>query len=61
MKKYTAKECRCWSNYPNPMHKKSNGQWKCIDCYELAKKGDWKHKTICKLKEVADDRTANQE
>ena len=28
--KYTAKECRCWREYPNPMQKKSNGQWKCI-------------------------------
>ena len=55
MQKYTAKECRCWSKYPNQMQKKSNGQWKCVDCYELVKKGDWKHKTRCKLKEGADD------
>lgn len=56
MKKYTAKECRCWREYPNSMQKKTNGQWKCVDCYELVKQGDWKHKTRCKLKEVnADD------
>lgn len=51
MRKYTAKECRCWSNYPNEAHKKLNGSWKCIDCYELVKQGSWKHKTRCKLKE----------
>ena len=55
MQKYTAKECRCWSNYPNQMHKKSDGQWKCVDCYKLVKQGDWKHKTRCKLKEVNAD------
>ena len=48
---YKAKECRCWREYPNPMQKKSNGQWKCIDCYELVRNGNWRtHKTICKLK-----------
>ena len=57
MKKYTAKECRCWNNYPNKMYKTPE-QWKCVDCYELVKQGDWKHKTICKLKEAnADDNT----
>ena len=50
MKKYTAKECRCWNNYPNKMYKTPE-QWKCVDCYELVKQGDWKHKTRCKLKE----------
>lgn len=55
MYKYKAKECKCWSKYPNQMQKKSNGQWKCVDCYELVKQGDWKHKTRCKLKEVTAD------
>lgn len=55
MQKYTAKECRCWNKYPNTMYKTPE-QWKCVDCYELVKQGDWKHKTKCKLKEVnADD------
>lgn len=52
MVKYTAKECSCWSDYPNEAYKKNNGQWKCVDFYELVKEGDWKHKTRCKLKEV---------
>lgn len=50
--KYTAKECRCWQKYPNSMQKRANGEWKCVDCYELIKQGDWKHKTRCKLKEI---------
>lgn len=56
MTTYKAKECRCWRAYPNPMQKKSNGQWKCIDCYELVRNGNWRtRKTICKLKEVNTD------
>ena len=27
-------ECSCWIHYPNPMHKKDNGKWKCVDDYE---------------------------
>ena len=27
-------ECSCWVNYPNPMHRKENGKWKCVDNYE---------------------------
>ena len=27
-------ECSCWAKYPNPMHKKDNGKWKCVDDYE---------------------------
>ena len=55
---YKAKECRCWREYPNTLEKKANGQWKCIDCYELVRNGNWRTlKTICKLKEVkADER-----
>ena len=60
MQKYTAKECRCWSPYPNTSCKKLNGEWKCVDCYELVKQGDWQHKTRCKLKEAkADDGNTN--
>lgn len=58
MRTYTAKECRCWSDYPNQANKKLNGQWKCVDCYELIKNGDGRNKkTRCKLKEEvnADD------
>ena len=54
MQKYTAKECRCWNEYPNTMCKTPK-QWKCVDCYELVKKGDWKHKTRCRLKEINDE------
>lgn len=52
MTTYTAKECRCWSKYPNQANKKLSGAWKCVDCYELVKDGDgYKHKTRCRLKE----------
>ena len=52
MTTYTAKECRCWCPYPNKAYKKSNGQWKCVDNYELVKQGNSYHsKTRCKLKE----------
>ena len=27
-------ECSCWMKYPNPMHKKDNGKWKCVNDYE---------------------------
>lgn len=27
-------ECSCWVHYPNPMFKKDNGKWKCVDDYE---------------------------
>ena len=27
-------ECSCLVKYPNPMHKKENGKWKCVDDYE---------------------------
>ena len=27
-------ECSCWVKYPNPMCKKDNGKWKCVDDYE---------------------------
>lgn len=49
--KYKAKECRCWSDYPNHACKKLNGQWKCLDCYELIQNGNSRKKTRCKLKE----------
>ena len=42
-------ECRCWNDYPNIMHKKQNGSWKCVDSFKCIKnhKDDYKHKTIC--------------
>lgn len=56
MRKYKAKECRCWCDYPNKAHEKLNGEWKCVDCYELVKKGiGHKRKTVCKLKEENTD------
>lgn len=52
MRKYTAKECRCWANYPNSSQRKLNGSWKCVDCYKLVSQGDgYKRKTRCELKE----------
>lgn len=52
MRKYTAKECRCWANYPNSSQRKLNGSWKCVDCYKLVIQGDgYKRKTRCELKE----------
>lgn len=50
MYQYKAKECRCWSDYPNKMCKRKD-QWKCVDDYELVKVGDYRRKTRCKLKE----------
>lgn len=50
MTKYTAKECSCWNDYPNPMHKKRNGQWKCVDCYKQVRERKGYHlKTKCVL------------
>ena len=52
MTTYKQKDCRCWVEYPNDAYKKSNGQWKCVDCYELVKplvRG--KSKTRCRLKD----------
>ena len=56
MKKYTAKECSCWIDYPNPAHKKSNGQWKCVDCYkQVRKRNGYTSKTKCVLVEKGGD------
>ena len=58
--KYTAKECRCWYKYPNPLYKKDDC-WKCLDCYQLVRDGKWeagkngKQKTVCRLKEDSDE------
>lgn len=27
-------ECSCWEKYPNPLLKRKNGKWKCVDDYE---------------------------
>ena len=55
-------ECRCWNNYPNIMHKKRNGSWKCVDCFRCIKdhKDDYKHKTVC-IKIVSDTRGAEHD
>ena len=39
--------CTCWCDYPNVNHKKKNGEWKCIDNYELVKNCSGNHKTKC--------------
>lgn len=54
MRKYTAKDCACWAKYPNKNYKRDD-QWKCVDCYELVKDGDYRHKTRCRLKEDGRD------
>lgn len=52
---YKAKECSCWIDYPNKMHKNKNGQWKCVDCYECIQQHEGrKKKTKCRLKTEAE-------
>lgn len=51
MRKYKAKECRCWQSYPNKNYKYFN-IWKCVDCYELVQDRKGNRKTKCKLKVV---------
>lgn len=51
MRTYTAKECSCWSTYPNKAYKKEN-QWKCIDNYKCIKEKEYQRKTKCILIEV---------
>ena len=29
--------CTCWADYPNKAHKKSNGQWLCVDKYKCVR------------------------
>ena len=47
-------QCHCYLHYPNPSHKKKNGEWKCVDKYKPMK---WQRKyehqplTKCVLKE----------
>lgn len=51
--KYSATECRCWCNYPNPTQKREDGSWKCTDSYELVKNRTSRYrsgKTRCRLK-----------
>ena len=47
--------CSCWQNYPNKNHRKDNGRWKCVDCYENIKNTDGKRKTKCVKKESMND------
>ena len=49
--KYTAKECSCWSDYPNKCYKKWNGQWKCVDDYiQVRDQIPGRRKTKCILR-----------
>ena len=27
-------KCSCWHKYPNELHKKPSGKWKCVDDYQ---------------------------
>lgn len=49
MKKYTAKECSCWCDYPNPYYDK-NGHNKCLEQYRnVCLKQGCTRKTKCVL------------
>lgn len=54
MKKYTAKECACWCEYPNPFYNKG-GHCKCLEQYKNVRlrKGHTR-KTKCVLIEEED-------
>lgn len=41
-------DCSCYQEYPNVLHKRSNGAWKCIDKYEKVE--DWKPTSACRCK-----------
>lgn len=43
--------CSCYYKYPNPNHKKENGKWKCVDCYENINNAEgYRRKTHCRRK-----------
>lgn len=49
MKKYTAKECSCWCDYPNPYYNK-DGHNKCLEQYRnVCLKQGCTRKTKCVL------------
>lgn len=54
-------ECSCYYEYPNPCHRRRNGNWLCVDKYECIRplqrkeNGRVKLKTVCRKKEVVDD------
>lgn len=57
MIKYTAEFCSCWMNYPNELHKKSNGVWKC-EYYEPIRECEYHYrKQKCRLKGTGDNDT----
>lgn len=48
--------CTCWRDYPNEAHKRANGKWKCVDCYENTGSRDgYKMKTRCIKKTEPED------
>lgn len=57
-------KCSCWHRYPNELHKKPSGKWKCIDDYRCIRDLVEKEtslgtivsikKTVCERR-VADD------
>lgn len=43
-------DCSCHMDYPNEKYKRTNGKWKCVDCYEFVEVS--KHGLIhCRRKE----------
>lgn len=43
-------DCSCKISYPNDLHKKKNGKWKCVDCYDYVGRTRY-GTTHCKRKE----------
>ena len=59
-------KCSCWHKYPNELHKKGNGKWKCVDEYQCVRElverttafGQTVQikKTVCERKEAENGR-----
>lgn len=40
-------DCSCYLAYPNPLMKKKNGRWKCVDCMKYINPEEMVKKTKC--------------
>ena len=50
MRKYTAKECTCWCDYPNPYYSKKKRTNKCLEQYRnISLTNNVTRKTKCVL------------
>ena len=54
MAREKARECRCWSDWPNETMKHKD-HWRCADDYKCVRKRGERNKTVCVLKEKGDD------